>query len=247
MTQTLRICHLYGNLMNTYGDLGNILVLDYYAKKVGIQTETEVISIGQDFDASRYDIVLFGGGQDFEQKIISEDLNSKKAALTAYIENGGVMLAICGGYQLLGHYYIGANGDKIPGIGVLDHYTLSQDNSRFIGDIVIENREFNETYLGFENHNGRTFLGKDEKPLGYVKRGHGNNGEDGTEGCVYKNTFGSYFHGPILTHNGVLAKRLLTTAISRRFPEFDLQPLADLPIEESRYQVDAAGVKKVQN
>ena len=218
MTQTLRICHLYGNLMNTYGDLGNILVLDYYAKKVGIQTETEVISIGQDFDASRYDIVLFGGGQDFEQKIISKDLNDKKAAL-----------------------------DKIPGIGALDHYTLSQDNNRFIGDIVIENREFNETYLGFENHNGRTFLGKDEKPLGYIKRGHGNNGDDGTEGCVYKNTFGSYFHGPILTHNGVLAKRLLSIAVSRRFPEFDLQQIDDLPLEESRYQVDAAGVKRVQN
>lgn len=122
MTQTLKICHLYGNLMNTYGDLGNILVLDYYAKKIGLKTEADVISIGQDFDASRYDIVLFGGGQDFEQKIISEDLTSKKAALTAYIENGGVMLAICGGYQLLGHYYIGANGDKIPGIGALDHW-----------------------------------------------------------------------------------------------------------------------------
>ncbi len=217
-------------------------------KKVGIQTETEVISIGQDFDASRYDIVLFGGGQDFEQKNhLRRPQRQKKAALTEYIENCGVMLAICGGYQLLGHYYIGANGDKIPGIGALDHYTLSQDNNRFIGDIVIENREFNETYLGFENHNGRTFLGKDEKPLGYIKRGHGNNGDDGTEGCVYKNTFGSYFHGPILTHNGVLAKRLLSIAVSRRFPEFDLQQIADLPLEESRYQVDAAGVKRVQN
>lgn len=247
MTQTLRIAHLYGNLMNTYGDLGNILVLDYYAKKIGLKTETEVISIGQTFDASRYDLVLFGGGQDFEQKIISEDLKSKAAAITEYIENGGVMLAICGGYQLLGHYYIGADGQKIPGIGALDHYTLSQENHRFIGDIVIHNDTFDETYLGFENHNGRTFLGAGEQPLGRVERGHGNNGEDGTEGCVYKNTFGSYFHGPILTHNGVLAKRLLATAITNRYPDFDLTALKALPIEESRYQVDAAGVKLVQN
>lgn len=127
------------------------------------------------------------------------------------------MLAICGGYQFLGHYYVGANGEKIQGISALDHYTLSQENNRFIGDIVIYNEEFNETYYGFENHNGRTFLGEGERPLGKVVQGHGNNGEDQSEGVIYKNVFGSYFHGPILARNENLAERLIRLALKQRY------------------------------
>ena len=178
----LNVAHLYGNLLNTYGDNGNLLMLRYVAEKLGVTFNAEVVSIHEPFDPEKYDLVFFGGGQDFEQVIVSQDIQSKKEALTSYIENDGVMLAICGGYQLLGHYYIGANGEKINGIGALDHYTLSQENNRFIGDIVIHNEEFDETYYGFENHNGRTFLGKGEKPLGKVIQGQGNNGEDQTEG-----------------------------------------------------------------
>lgn len=213
----LNLAHLYGNLLNTYGDNGNLLMLQYLAKKMGITMNTEIVSIHQKFDPDKYDLVFFGGGQDFEQLIVSEDIQEKKADLTSYIENDGVMLAICGGYQLLGHYYMGAKGEKINGIGALDHYTLSQDNNRFIGDVVIHNEEFDETYYGFENHNGRTFLGKGERPLGKVVEGYGNNGDDQSEGVIYRNVYGSYFHGPILARNEVLAYRLLRTALEKKY------------------------------
>lgn len=215
----LNLAHLYGNLLNTYGDNGNLLMLKYYAEKMDIELQTEIVSIHQDFDPDMYDLVFFGGGQDYEQSIVSKDIQQKKEALTKYIEMSKVMLAICGGYQLLGHYYTGANGEKIPGIGALDHYTLSQDHHRFIGDIVIHNEEFNETYYGFENHNGRTFLGKGERPLGKVMQGQGNNGEDQTEGVIYKNVYGSYFHGPILARNEHLAVRLLKRALENKYGE----------------------------
>ncbi|WP_307720547.1 type 1 glutamine amidotransferase [Enterococcus florum] len=215
----INLAHLYGNLLNTYGDNGNMLMFKYYAKKMGIDLKTEIISIHQEFDPNKYDLVFIGGGQDYEQVIVSKDIQDKKEALTKYIENDGVILAVCGGYQLLGHYYIGANGEKINGIGALDHYTLSQDNNRFIGDIIIHNEEFNETYYGFENHNGRTFLGKGERPLGKVVQGKGNNGEDEGEGVIYKNVYGTYFHGPILSRNKDLAVRLLKTAVRNRYGE----------------------------
>ncbi|CAI3426456.1 type 1 glutamine amidotransferase [Enterococcus cecorum] len=214
----LHLCHLYGNLLNTYGDNGNLLMLQYVAKKMGITLTTEIVSIHQKFKADDFDLIFFGGGQDFEQVIVAEDLPTKKEELTRYIENDGVMLAICGGYQLLGHYYIGAHGEQIKGIGALDHYTLSQENNRFIGDTEIYNEEFDETYYGFENHNGMTFLGKGEKPLGKVIQGKGNNGQDQTEGVIYKNVFGSYFHGPILARNEILAKRLILTALKKKYP-----------------------------
>ncbi len=219
----LHLCHLYGNLLNTYGDNGNLLMLQYVAKKMGITLKTEIVSIHQAFKADDFDLIFFGGGQDFEQVIVAEDLPTKKEELTRYIENDGVMLAICGGYQLLGHYYIGAHGEQIKGIGALDHYTLSQENNRFIGDTEIYNEEFDETYYGFENHNGMTFLGKGEKPLGKVIQGKGNNGQDQTEGVIYKNVFGSYFHGPILARNEILAKRLILTALKKKYPneQFD--------------------------
>lgn len=186
---------------------------------MGLSFRSEIVSIHEPFNPQQYDLVFVGGGQDFEQLIISEDIQSKKAQLTEYIENDGVMLAICGGYQLLGHYYMGANGEKINGIGALDHYTLSQENQRFIGEITIYNEEFDETYYGFENHNGRTFLGKGERPLGKVIAGKGNNAEDGSEGVIYKNVFGSYFHGPILARNENLGIRLIKTALEKKYHE----------------------------
>ena len=214
--EELAVCQLYGNLLNTYGDNGNLLMLNHRAKQMGIHLNTEIISLKDDFNPKKYNLVFFGGGQDYEQLIVSRDIQSKKAALTEYIEAGGVTLAICGGYQLLGHYYMDASGNKIDGIGALDHYTLSQDNSRFIGDIIIKNEEFGETYVGFENHNGMTFLGKGEKPLGVVQQGKGNNGEDKTEGAIYKQTYCSYFHGPLLVKNTILADRLLHAAMDRK-------------------------------
>ena len=230
MTYELNVAHLYGDLMNTYGDVGNILALNYYAKQMDVQLNVKSVSLEEDFKAADYDLAFFGGGQDFEQTIVSQDIQTKKAELTKFIESDGPLLAICGGFQLLGHYYIGADGEKLPGIGALDHYTDKQDNHRFIGDIVIKNQETGETYHGFENHQGITFLGKGERPLGNVVSGKGNNGEDGTEGAIYKNVYCSYFHGPILTRNGDIAKHLLVAALKRKYPDADFSQQAALPI-----------------
>ena len=213
----LRIAHLYGNLMNTYGDNGNILMLKYVAEKLGAHVTVDIVSLKDRFDPDLYDIAFFGGGQDYEQTIVSEDLPDKKEDLERFIDDDGVVLAICGGFQLLGQYYIEASGKRIEGLGIMGHYTLNQENNRYIGDIKIHNEEFNETYYGFENHQGRTFLAEDEKPLGKVVYGNGNNKEDGGEGVHYKNVFGSYFHGPILSRNANLAYRLVTTALKKKY------------------------------
>ena len=213
----LRIAHLYGNLMNTYGDNGNILMLKYVAEKLGAHVTVDIVSLKDRFDPEVYDIAFFGGGQDYEQTIVSEDLPDKKEDIERFIDEDGVVLAICGGFQLLGQYYIEASGKRIEGLAIMGHYTLNQENNRYIGDIKIHNEEFNETYYGFENHQGRTILAEDEKPLGKVIYGNGNNKEDGGEGVHYKNVFGSYFHGPILSRNANLAYRLVTTALKKKY------------------------------
>ena len=212
----LRICHLYGNLMNTYGDNGNLLMLQHRAKKLGYEVETTLISLEEDFNAEDFDIVMFGGGQDFEQTVVAKDLQNKKEALIQYIEDNGVVVAICGGFQLLGRYYVNASGERLNGISAIDVCTNGQFPSRLIGDIEIFNEEFGEPYLGYENHIGRTYLGKNMKPLGKVVKGFGNNEEDHVEGCHYKNVFCSYFHGPILVRNQHLADRIIETAAERQ-------------------------------
>lgn len=227
----LHLAHLYGNLLNTYSDVGNIIALRYYARQMDTDIQVQVISIDEEFDPAQFDLALFGGGQDYEQFVVAQDLPKKRVAIEKFINDDKPLLAICGGYQLLGHYYIGAKGEKIPGLGLLDHYTLSQDHHRFIGDITIRNEETGQEYHGFENHNGRTFLGKGERPLGTVVTGNGNNGEDGTEGAIYKEVYCSYFHGPILTRNGEIAKHLLLTALRNKYPEADLQAAEALEIK----------------
>lgn len=227
----LRLAHLYGDLLNTYSDVGNIIALRYYAKQMDADISVKVISIDNQFNPDDFDLALFGGGQDYEQLVVSRDLPNKKAGIDKFINDNKPLLAICGGYQLLGHYYIGANGEKIPGLGILDHYTLSQDNNRFIGDITIKDPETGQGYHGFENHNGRTFIGKGEKPLGMVVKGHGNNGEDHTEGAIYKSTYCSYFHGPILTRNGEIAKTLLLRALKNKYPDADFSRQEALKIK----------------
>jgi len=212
----LRICHLYGNLMNTYGDNGNLLMLQHRAKKLGYEVETTLISLEEDFNAEDFDIVMFGGGQDYEQTVVAKDLQNKKDALIQYIEDNGVVVAICGGFQLLGRYYVNASGERLNGISAIDVCTNGQFPNRLIGDIEIINEEFGETYLGYENHIGRTYLGKNMKPLGKVVKGYGNNEEDHVEGCHYKNVFCSYFHGPILVRNQHLADRIIEAAAQRQ-------------------------------
>jgi len=215
--QELNVCHLYGNLMNTYGDNGNILVLKYLGEKLRIKMNFEIVSLNDKFDCKKYDLLFFGGGQDYEQRVVAHDLPKKREQIQNYIERNGVLLAICGGYQFLGHYYIEASGRRVAGLGVLDHYTLRQNHNRFIGDIEILCEETGEHYYGFENHQGRTFLGEGERALGRVIQGFGNNGEDKTEGLIYKNVYGSYVHGPLLARNPKLAISMLEKSLANKY------------------------------
>ncbi|HEY0221352.1 MAG TPA: type 1 glutamine amidotransferase [Lactovum miscens] len=227
-TYQIRVAHLYGDLMNTYGDNGNILLLKYIAEKLGAATTFKIVSLGDNFKKNDYDLVFWGGGQDFEQEVIAEDLYRISSELKAYIEAEKPLLSICGGYQMLGEYYINASGKKILGTGVLPHYTKNLGNNRFIGDIETHNEEFNETYYGFENHSGITYLAGEEKPLGLVIYGGGNNPDDHSEGLHYKNTYGTYFHGPILSRNPRLAYRLIKTAILQKYPNAEISEFNSL-------------------
>jgi CobQ-like glutamine amidotransferase family enzyme len=223
----INICHLYPDLLNVYGDMGNILILKYRCEQRGIKVNIINCSLNDTFESDNYDIVFFGGGQDYEQSIVATDLiNLKRESIKNYIEDGKVLLAICGGYQLLGKYYTTPSGEKLDGLSILDIYTEG-GNTRFIGNTIIKNEEFNETYVGFENHSGRTYIGN-LNPLGKVHLGYGNNGEDGHEGCIYKNTFCTYFHGSLLSKNPELSDRLIKLALEKKYSkEIELQPLDD--------------------
>lgn len=223
----LNICHLYPDLLNVYGDYGNILILKHRAELRDIKVNVLNVSLNEDFIGDDYDITFFGGGQDYEQSIVSDDLiKNKKKAINEYIENDKLFLSICGGYQLLGNYYTTPDGKKLEGLGALDIYTEA-GNTRFIGNTIIFNEEFNETYVGFENHSGRTYIGN-LKPLGKVVKGFGNNGSDGLEGCIYKNTYGTYFHGSLLSKNPELADRFIKIALEKKYnKEINLKPLDD--------------------
>ncbi|MGL5353853.1 MAG: type 1 glutamine amidotransferase [Clostridium sp.] len=222
----LNICHLYPDLLNVYGDVGNILILKHRAEARGIKVNIIDVSLNDSFNKDETDILFFGGGQDFEQSIVSEDLKTnKRSSLVDYIEEGKMLLAICGGYQLLGKYYTLPTGETIDGLNILDIYTEAGD-VRFIGNTVIYNEEFNETYVGFENHSGRTFI-NDLKPFGKCIHGFGNNGTDGYEGCIYKNTFCTYFHGSLLAKNPELADRFLQVALEKKYENVTLEPLND--------------------
>ena len=222
----LNICHLYPDLLNVYGDMGNILILKHRAEQRGIKVNITNVSLDEPFNHELYDFVFIGGGQDFEQAIVSKDLvGEKRDAIAEYIESGKVLLAICGGYQLLGNYYTTPDGTKLDGLKILDIRTEPGD-TRFIGNTVIHNEDFDETYVGFENHSGRTYIG-DLKPLGKVIAGYGNNGEDNYEGCIYKNTYCTYFHGSILSKNPELADRFLMTALENKYDNVSLSDIDD--------------------
>ena len=236
----LNLAHLYGDLMNTYGDYGNVLILKYYGRKMGVKVNAQVVSLDEDFKADDYDIAVFGGGQDFEQGIVSKDLQKKKTELTKFINQGKPSINICGGFQMLGKYYIEADGTKLPGINALPHYTRPQKNHRFIGNIAIQGTETNNIYYGFENHQGVTYLGKGEHPLGRVLEGHGNNGQDGTEGAIYKHTYCTYFHGPILARNSPIAKNMLLEALHIKYPHADLTSQKKIAVQPPIKEVNKA-------
>jgi hypothetical protein len=217
----LNICHFYPDLLNLYGDRGNLITLRQRCAWRGIDCTIEPVSIGQPFDPERYDIAFMGGGQDHEQSLLYEDLfTGKGEAIRQAVESGMVMLCVCGGYQLMGHYYQEQNGKKVQGLGILDLYTEGRA-SRIIGDLVAESdflarQGLDPVLVGFENHSGRTWLGSDLSPLARVLRGGGNNGEDQTEGAVYKNTIGTYAHGSFLPKNPAVADWMILTALQRQ-------------------------------
>ncbi|GIM30486.1 CobB/CobQ family glutamine amidotransferase [Clostridium polyendosporum] len=222
----LNICHLYPDLLNVYGDVGNILILKHRAELRDIKVNIINVSLNDEFNKGDYDIVFFGGGQDYEQSIVSKDLIlNKKEQLSSYIEEGKVLIAICGGYQLLGKYYTTPTGEKLDGLGILDIYTEA-GNTRFIGNTSIYNEEWDETYVGFENHSGRTYI-NNLKPLGKCLHGYGNNGQDGYEGCIYKNTYCTYFHGSLLSKNPELSDRMIKNALELKYGNVTLSPLDD--------------------
>lgn len=212
----LKIGWLYSKTMNLYGDRGNILALKYRAMKRGIKVVVKNIEIGDSFDEKSIDLAFFGGGQDKEQRIVAKDLKGKAKNIRAFFEDNKPMLAICGGYQLLGNFFQTCSGDKIPGIGILDVNTFGS-NERMIGNVKIKNKLFTGVLVGFENHSGRTFLADKEHSLGEVLKGGGNNGVDKTEGAISKNFIGTYLHGPLLPKNPKMTDWLLEKALEVKY------------------------------
>jgi CobQ-like glutamine amidotransferase family enzyme len=211
--------------MNIYGDRGNILTLLQRAAWRGFDARLVELGKGMQEGMDEVHVFFFGGGQDREQALVYDDLIENKAVpLAAAVAQGAVILAVCGGYQLLGHHYETADGEKLPGIGLIDVHTDAGPN-RSIGNVVVETSGLGlrpPTLVGFENHSGRTFLGEGVAPLGRVRTGSGNNGQDGTEGCAVENVFGTYLHGSLLPKNPHFADLLISRALKT-----ELEPLDD--------------------
>jgi CobQ-like glutamine amidotransferase family enzyme len=221
----LAIGWLYPDLMNIYGDRGNILTLLQRARWRGLDARVVELGKGVHQGIADVDVFFFGGGQDKEQALVYDDLLETKAVpLAEAVHQGAAVLAVCGGYQLFGHYYQTAEGERLPGIGMLDVRTEA-GGVRCIGDVVIDPNPGlgldPPSLVGFENHSGRTFLGEGARPLGRVLRGRGNNGEDGTEGAVSGNLFGTYLHGSLLPKNPHLADLIVERALGRRLAPLD--------------------------
>ncbi len=216
----LRIAHLYPKLLNIYGDGGNVLTLKKRCEWRNIEVNIDEINVGDSI--SEHDIYFIGGGQDLQQIEVSKELQRHKEFLTAERDRGAVFLGICGGYQLMGHYYQPHEGDKLMGISLLDAYTVA-GNKRFIGNVTAQTEYVTpNTLVGFENHSGLTYLQGETKPLGTMLVGNGNNGQDKTEGARFKNVFGTYMHGSFLPKNVHFADYMIELALGVK-----LEPLDD--------------------
>ncbi len=220
----LHICHLYANLLNVYGDVGNIKILKRRAEKRDILVHVHNHAIGECLDENAHDIIMLGGGQDFEMHVVLDDLKDKKReSLKGYIENEGVFLAVGSGYQMLGESFVTAEGKEVLGLSLLPIRTKPSER-RFVGNIITEVNGIR--CVGFENHIGKTYIG-DMLPLGHVSFGFGNNGEDGEEGLMYKNTFCTFMHGPFLSKNPEIADLILLKALRRKYDIEELTALDD--------------------
>ena len=225
----LNICHLYPDVLNLYGDSGNILCIKKRLEWRGIESEVFPVGIGDRLSMEKYDLVFIGGGQDFEQEVLLPDLHTgKDTEIRSAIQDGMPFLAICGGYQMLGNYYETHDGQRCDFIGAVDLWTVGS-KKRMIGNTVFACTDENggSTLIGFENHSGQTWLGSDVHPLATVRVGYGNNGEDGTEGVRFLNVFGSYSHGPLLPKNPEFCDFIINTALTRKYGHVDLEKLDD--------------------
>jgi CobQ-like glutamine amidotransferase family enzyme len=226
----LRLLALYPEQMNIYADRGNITFLQRRCEWRGIGFEYAAAGLGERFDPAAHDFIYIGGGQDRDQRAVAADMvESKREALIAAAGDGAVVLAVCGGYQLLGHSYE-LGEERLPGLGLADLETVRKSGPRLIGNVAIEVDLGGgpQTLAGFENHGGRTHLGAGAKPLGRVLEGFGNNGEDGLEGVHRDNLIGTYLHGPLLPKNAWLADHLIALALEHRYgARPDLDPLDD--------------------
>jgi hypothetical protein len=227
---TLRVMWLYPDHMNIYADRGNIAMLQRRCEWRGIGFELGTAGPGEPVRPDAHDLFYIGGGQDRDQALVARDLvETKREALVAALHSGASMLAVCGGYQLLGHSYE-VGDESLPGLGLVDLRTVRDPGERLIGNVVIDVDlgDGPRRLAGFENHGGRTYLGPDEQPLGHVVSGFGNNGKDGAEGVRRGRLIGTYLHGPLLPKNAWLADVLIGWALERRTgspPE--LEPLDD--------------------
>lgn len=228
----LRVLGLYPDQMNIYADRGNIIFLQRRCEWRGISFVYDGAGQGESVDPAAHDLFYIGGGQDRDQRAVASDMvETKRAAMAEAVDDGAVVLAVCGGYQLLGEsYQLGE--ETLPGLGLADLRTVREEGPRLIGNVAIETELGGEKRLlaGFENHGGRTYLGSAARPLGRVVKGHGfgNNGGDGLEGVWEKNMVGTYLHGPLLPKNAWLADHLIELALERRYGERPrLEPLPD--------------------
>ena len=231
----LSICYLYHDLMNTYGDRGNVLCLVRRCQWRGIEATVDHVTVGARLDARRYDLYFFGGGQDWQQAGVSADLMSGKGqAICEAVEAGAALLCICGGLQLLSKYYRPFEGADLPGAGLFDAWTVA-GRRRMIGNTVVSvtfapllaAAPSRDTLVGFENHSGKTYLGPACQPLGRTTIGYGNNGEDKLQGAVYRHAIGCYVHGSLLPKNPHLADYLIARALERENGPVELAPLDD--------------------
>jgi len=240
----LAIGWLYPDLMNTYGDRGNIIVLSKRAQWRGIEVNVEQIFLDTEYSIlNTVDLFFMGGAQDTQQEIVNRDLQDKKGKiLKEKIENGTPGLFICGAYQFLGRYYKTAYHKELKGLGIFPLFTENpgERHERLIGNVLVEPKieELTQPIVGFENHGGRTYLDHKSMRLGSASKGYGNNGKDKSEGIVYKNAFGTYLHGPILPKNPQLADLLLTKALEKKYNEkIHLEPLDDSLEQKARESV----------
>lgn len=221
----LKICHLYPDVMNLSCDRGNVLVLEKRLQWRGIGAAVVSVTMGEAL-SDDFDLIFIGNGQPFLQPLLMEDLQKKAAGLKRAVENGVLVLAVDGAFELLGKTCELADGTVAEGLGILDVQT-KYEAKRLVGDYIFACEELGINLIGFENHAGRTTLGGSVKPLGKVLAGNGNNGTDGTEGARYKNVFATYAHGCLLPKNPVLADHLLKLALERKYGTVELAPLED--------------------